>query len=386
MKLLVNELFIRHFSYEPHGFFFSPSRVNLIGEHTDYNGGNVLPCALDLGTFAAVSPRKDKLVRLVSGNILPEKVLQSSAEKGQQQLQNSWIDYPMGVVWAMHQEGYHCPYGVDIAIMGNVPKGSGLSSSASLEMLMAFALNEIFGFGISMRQLIEICRKAESQFVGVNCGIMDMFAIGMGRKGHAIQLNCHSEEFKYIRAELGDYRFVIANTNKFRTLAGSAYNTRRKECGLALRDMQKMLQVENLAEIDPDTFKDVSHLIRNDLLFKRGRHIVTENARTIRAAAYLEKGDMRSFGKEMNESHISLRDDFEVSCDELDILTDTANECAGVEGARLTGAGFGGCAVILVKKESRESMIQHVAQVYARKTGRKAEFYNVSMSGGPRIS
>lgn len=382
MKSSVNELFVRHFSYAPQAFFFSPSRVNLIGEHTDYNGGYVLPCALDFGTFAAVSPREDDLIRLVSGNFTSEGVLQSNVKEGKQELQNSWTDYPSGVIWAMHQAGYHCPHGVDAAIIGNVPKGSGLSSSASLEMLMAFALNDIYDLGISMLQMIRICRKAESQFVGVNCGIMDMFAIGMGKKDHAIQLNCQSEEYKYIPAKSGEYQFVIANTNKSRTLAGSAYNTRRNECELALRDLQKMLKVENLSEIDEQVFKDTSHLIRNELLFKRARHVISENARTIQAAEYLEEGNMPAFGREMSESHRSLRDDYEVSCHELDILTSAADECAGVAGARLTGAGFGGCAVILVHKQERDKMVDHVSQIYNNISGRRAEFYTVNMSDG----
>ena len=363
--------------------YFAPGRVNLIGEHTDYNGGHVFPCALTMGTYALVRVRNDETLRFCSVNFPESGVIQSTLSDRTFHKEMSWTNYPRGVMKVMSELGYLISCGLDILYCGTIPNSSGLSSSASIEVLTGYLLKDIFGLTCDNREIALIGQRAENSFIGVNCGIMDQFAIAMGKKGQAIFLDTGTLTYEYAPIALNDARIVIMNTNKKRGLGDSKYNERRSECEQALARIRKCVNVAALGELSEEQFADVRNVIGDETLIRRARHAVFENRRTVRAFAALKAGNLKRFGELMNESHISLRDDYEVTGIELDTLVTEAWKQEGVIGARMTGAGFGGCAVSIVKNDSTESFIKNVSEAYQRIIGYDASFYVAEIGDGP---
>ncbi|WP_017436732.1 galactokinase [Saccharococcus caldoxylosilyticus] len=362
--------------------FFAPGRVNLIGEHTDYNGGHVLPCALEIGTYALVRKTANPFIRFYSKNFPETGIITVSYDDLSYQDKHGWTNYPKGIIAAFQS---FCPIetGLDILYYGTIPNGAGLSSSASIELVTAVMLNELFAQHIDMLELVKLSQKVENEYVGVNCGIMDQFAVGMGKRNHAMLLNCQTLEYRYLPVSMNDCSIVIANTNKKRGLADSAYNERRATCEAALAKLQKHTNIASLGDLTSEQLEEYKHLL-SPLEQKRARHAVTENERTIEAAAALEKGDLSRFGELMKQSHISLRDDYEVTGVELDALVEAAWKHEGTIGARMTGAGFGGCTVNIVKDEFIPSFIEQVGKEYAGKIGYEASFYVVKIGDGAK--
>lgn len=385
MKNKMLEKFNEKFGYKQGvRVFFSPGRVNLIGEHTDYNGGHVFPCALNFGTYGAIALRDDKVVRMYSENFDDKGIISFDIENLKNDKEHDWANYPKGVIDVLRKHGYDVNKGFDMFVYGNIPNGAGLSSSASLELLMAVMMNDIYDFNIYRVELVKYCQEAENDFIGVNCGIMDQFAIGMGKDSSAILLDCNTLEYKYSNVNLKDEVIVIANTNKRRGLADSKYNERRGECEEALKELQGELKINALGELTEDEFEKNKHLIKNDVRAKRAKHAVYENQRTLKAVKALENNDIDTFGKLMNESHNSLRDDYEVTGRELDTLVDLASKQEGTIGSRMTGAGFGGCTVSIVKKPMVEKFIENVGKEYKEKIGYDADFYVANIGSGTR--
>lgn len=363
--------------------FFSPGRVNLIGEHTDYNGGFVFPCALDLGTYGVVAKREDSKFRMYSLNFPNNGVKEFSLNDLYYKEEDGWVNYPKGVIKMFIDAGFKIDRGFDIIINGTIPNGAGLSSSASLELLISIILKNLFNLNVSMIEMIKLSQKAENQFIGVNCGIMDQFAIGMGKKDNAILLDCNTLNYRYAPIILNNISLIIANTNKKRGLADSKYNERRLSCENAVKVFNENgINIKYLGELSIEKFNEFKHLLKNQEELKRATHAVTENFRTIQAVKNLEIGDIEGFGRLMNESHISLKDDYEVTGFELDTLVELAWKTEGVIGARMTGAGFGGCTVNLVKNENIESFIKIVGTKYKEKTSLEADFYIVKIGNG----
>ncbi len=364
--------------------FFAPGRVNLIGEHTDYNGGHVFPCALTIGTYAAVRPRNDRIVRFYSMNFENEGVIGIDLDE---ELKPSpdlkWVNYPAGIIWAFKERGFICPTGFDIVYCGTIPNGSGLSSSASIEVLTGYVISNLFGFDVTNIDLAKIGQFSENRFNGVNCGIMDQFAIAMGRKDHAIFLDTSDLKYEYVPVILDGIRVVIGNTNKKRGLGDSKYNERRSECERALEILKQSSDIDTLGDLDEAGFDAVCDSIDDPVVRKRARHAVYENRRTIRAVEALNNNDIRLFGELMNGSHISLRDDYEVTGIELDTLVSEAWKQPGVLGSRMTGAGFGGCTVSLVEADKVEAFKENVGKAYLEKIGYAADFYVVDIGDGP---
>ncbi len=365
------------------GVYFAPGRVNLIGEHTDYNGGHVFPCALTLGTYAAVRKREDKTLRFYSMNYEHLGVITSSVEGLTKDKKDDWANYPKGVIWALNQRGYVIDRGIDILYFGNIPNSSGLSSSASLEVLTGYILKELFHFNLYMIELALICQYGENKFIGVNCGIMDQFAVAMGKKDHAIFLDTSNLTCEYAPVKLDHARIVIASSNKKRGLGDSKYNERRGECEKALKELQGAMDIAALGELSEEEFEAHKGAISDPLCRKRAKHAVYENQRTIKAVKALKAGNIQEFGQLMNASHISLRDDYEVTGMELDTLAKAAWEQKGVIGSRMTGAGFGGCTVSIVENDYIKSFIDAVGKTYEEKVGYKADFYVVDIGNGP---
>lgn len=365
--------------------YFAPGRVNLIGEHTDYNGGHVFPCALTIGTYGAVRKRKDNKLRFYSMNFSGLGVIETSLEELNPCKEAGWTNYPKGVIWAFAERGMKLPCGMDVLLNGNIPNGSGLSSSASVEILTGFVLKDMFGFTVSNRELALIGQFSENQFNGVNCGIMDQFAIAMGKEGHAIFLDTADLTYEYAPVKLAGAKIVIACSNKKRGLGDSKYNERRSECEEALRELQAVVDVKTLGDLDEAAFEANCGAIADKVRVRRARHAVYENRRTIKAVEALKQNDIALFGKLMNESHISLRDDYEVTGVELDTLVEEAWKVDGVIGSRMTGAGFGGCTVSLVKDEAIDGFIAQVGKAYQEKIGYAADFYVVEIGGGPAL-
>jgi len=372
------------FQKDSENVFFSPGRVNLIGEHTDYNGGNVFPCALTIGTYAVVAKRDDKKVLVHSLNFKELGVIEFSLENMVNEKAHDWANYPKGVIKTFENHGYNIPSGFEIIFYGNIPNGSGLSSSASLEVLMGTILNESFNLNIDMVDIVKMCQEAENKFIGVNCGIMDQFAIGMGKEGCAILLDCNTLKYSYSKLDLNGYKIVIGNTNKKRGLADSKYNERRSECEDALAKIQTLKNITALGELTEEEFEEVKDCIGDPIKIKRAKHAVYENQRTLKAVKALEENDLELFGKLMNASHVSLRDDYEVTGIELDTLVELAWEIEGVVGARMTGAGFGGCTVSIVKDECVDNFKETIRVKYKEKIGYEPDFYVVSTSDGTR--
>jgi galactokinase len=362
--------------------FFAPGRVNLIGEHTDYNGGHVFPCALSVGTYAIGRLRSDDKVRLFSKNFTDLGIIEFNLNELVNVPDHDWANYPKGVLHVFKENGNKIDRGFEILFFGNIPNGAGLSSSASIELATSVLLKGLFDLPVEMIDMVRLSQKAENEFIGVSCGIMDQFAIGMGKADSAVLLDCETMHFTYSPVELGDASLVIANTNRRRGLAESKYNERRNECERALQDLQTKLTISSLGDLTVDEFEAHKSLIRNPIDQKRAKHAVYENERTKIAVEKLNRGDIQGFGQLMNQSHISLRDDYEVTGSELDALVEAAWEQEGVIGARMTGAGFGGCTVNILENKYLPDFIEKAGKKYTSKTGLEADFYVVEIGNG----
>jgi len=381
----LREKFLNLFSIKHEKEFFSPGRVNLIGEHTDYNGGNVFPCAIDKGTYALARKRDDNKFRMYSENFAELGIIEFTLDKLVNEKEHRWVNYPKGVVKMFVDAGQKIESGFDILFYGNIPNGAGLSSSASIEILTAVVLKDLFNLDIDMIEMVKIGQKTENLFIGVNSGIMDQFAVGMGKKDHAILLDCNTLKYEYVPVMLENEVIVISNTNKRRGLADSKYNERRSECEKALEELQTKLNIKALGELSIEEFEANKEIISNEVNRKRAKHAVYENQRTLKAQKELSKDNLEEFGKLMNQSHESLRDDYEVTGVELDTLVELAWKEDGVIGSRMTGAGFGGCTVSIVKKDKVNDFIKNVGKKYKDKIGYDADFYVVEVSEGAGI-
>jgi len=364
--------------------FFAPGRVNLIGEHTDYNGGHVFPCALTIGTYGIVRKRNDRNLRFFSTNFDKLGIIESSLDDLRYYKEADWTNYVKGVIWAFKENGYEIDMGMDFLCSGTIPNKSGLSSSASLEVLTSKILIDLYGFNVDMIKAALFSQYAENRFVGVNCGIMDQFAIAMGKEDHAIYLDTATLDYQYVPANFTGFKIVIGNTNKSRGLEDSKYNERRSECEGALKEICKVKPIKALGELSSEEFEAVASVIDHPVWKKRAKHAVYENERTIKAVAALKHNDLKLFGQLLNASHISLRDDYEVTGIELDTMVEAAWQQEGVIGSRMTGAGFGGCTVSLVKNDDVDQFIRNVGKVYKEKIGYAADFYVVEIGQGPR--
>ena len=370
---------------EPTGCYFSPGRINLIGEHTDYNGGHVFPCAISLGIYGAASPRTDERFCFYSANFAAMGVVETDMRQLQFAKEDSWANYAKGMLHFMLEDGAKIDHGLNIYINGNIPDGAGLSSSAALEMLIGILLQDQFQLSFSKLEIVKLGVKTENDFIGVNSGIMDQYAVAMSKKDHAILLDTEKVESELVPLDLKDNVIVIMNTNKKRTLADSKYNERRAECEKGLHFLQEKLSIQSLGELDNLTFDENSYLLPTKNLLKRCRHAVWENERTLNAEKALQKGDLNEFGNLMNASHVSLEYDYEVTGKELDTLVHTAWKQPGVLGARMTGAGFGGCAIALVAKNKVEAFEKNVANIYQEEIGYLPSFYIAETADGTKV-
>ena len=364
--------------------YFAPGRVNLIGEHTDYNGGHVFPCALTIGTYMIARKRDDRKLRFYSMNFENLGVIESSLDDFRPAEEKIWPAYPKGMMWTFEKKGYAVPFGFDILLYGNIPNGSGLSSSASVETVTGVMLRDMYGYNeLTNIDIALYGQYSENNYNGVNCGIMDQFAISMGKKDNAIFLDTSNLEYVYVPCELKDCKIVLSSSNKKRGLGDSKYNQRRAECEQALADIQKVKDVKSLGALTSAEFEDIKDAVTDDICRKRAKHAVYENERTVLAVELLKAGKLEEFGKLLNQSHVSLRDDYEVTGIELDTLVEAAWECEGVIGSRMTGAGFGGCTISIVKEENVQAFIENVGKKYEDKIGYAADFYVVDVGDGP---
>lgn len=386
MKILdeMQEVFREKFGAAQTHAYFSPGRVNLIGEHTDYNGGHVFPCAISLGTYALVAPRTDGISRLYSMNLPEQGVVQFPMHGAVKSDAYGWANYPIGVVRVMEDAGHRAAHGFDIVLYGTLPNGAGLSSSASIEVLMAVILNDELNLGIDMVELVKFSQKAENEFVGMNCGIMDQFAVGMGKKDCAILLDCNTLSYRYSKLALDGCSIVITNTNKTHSLVTSAYNERRAQCESALKALQKVKPIKALGELTNAEFDAIASAIPDPVERRRARHAVYENNRTLEAVKALEANDVKRFGELMNASHVSLRDDYEVTGPELDTLAELAWQQDGVLGSRMTGGGFAGCTVSIVRDATIPAFEKNVGDAYTAKIGYAPSFYVANIADGAR--
>lgn len=386
MKILdeMQEVFREKFGAAQTHAYFSPGRVNLIGEHTDYNGGHVFPCAISLGTYALVAPRTDGISRLYSMNLPEQGVVQFPMHGAVKSDAYGWANYPIGVVRVMEDAGHRAAHGFDIVLYGTLPNGAGLSSSASIEVLMAVILNDELNLGIDMVELVKFSQKAENEFVGMNCGIMDQFAVGMGKKDCAILLDCNTLSYRYSKLALNGCSIVITNTNKTHSLVTSAYNERRAQCESALKALQKVKPIKALGELTNAEFDAIASAIPDPVERRRARHAVYENNRTLEAVKALEANDVKRFGALMNASHVSLRDDYEVTGPELDTLAELAWQQNGVLGSRMTGGGFAGCTVSIVRDAAIPAFEKNVGDAYTAKIGYAPSFYVANIADGAR--
>ncbi len=365
------------------GVYFAPGRVNMIGEHTDYNGGHVFPCALTIGTYAAVKKRTDRKLRFYSMNFEKMGVVESSLDDLTPSDAAGWTNYPKGVMWAFAERGMKMDCGLDIVLNGNIPNGSGLSSSASLEVLTGFYLRDLFGFDVTNVDLALIGQYSENNFNGMNCGIMDQFASAMGKKDNAIFLDTADLSYQYAPLVLDGAKIIVTNSNVKHSLVNSAYNERRSECERALEELKTVVDIKGLGDLSEEQFEADKDAIKDDIRKKRAKHAVYENQRTIRAVEALKNNNLKEFGELMNASHVSLRDDYEVSCDEIDVLVEEAWKVDGVIGSRITGGGFGGCTVSIVKDEAVDTFKEKVGAAYKERVGKNADFYVVEIGDGP---
>ncbi|MCU7556125.1 galactokinase [Macrococcus capreoli] len=381
LKSSFNDLF----NEQPEFYYFSPGRINLIGEHLDYNGGHVFPAAISFGTYAAVSITDHPIFNFYSLNFKEEPIHSIPNEDLIFDKKHSWTNYAKGVIkYIEEQTNTTLPKGLNICVYGNIQNGAGLSSSASLELLIGYIINDIFSLNLSQLDLIKIGQRVENEFIGLNSGIMDQFAIGMGKESHAILLNCNDLSYEYAPLHLKNYSLVIINSNKRRELSDSKYNERRAECELALQKLQTKLNIQHLCDLDVNTYEQNKNLITDINAQKRAKHVVYENTRTLEALNALQNNDLTVFGKLMNDSHISLKEDYDVTGKELDTIFESAIELDYVLGSRMTGAGFGGCAIALVQSDKIKDFKNHVHAQYMKVIGYEPEFYEVNISDGPK--
>jgi len=385
MKQKLEAEFIRRYgtSEEKIHFYFSPGRVNLIGEHIDYNGGFVFPCALDMGTYLAIRKRADKEVHFATINFSLSTHIELT-ETIENNVNDGWSNYPKGIIKAFLDTNIALS-GMDLLYFGNIPNSSGLSSSASIEVVTAFALNELFQGGLSLLSLVQMAQAIECDFIGVKCGIMDQFAVAFGKESSAILLNCDSLDYEYAPLNLYDHKIVICNTNKKRGLSDSKYNERTQECASALKSLQVKLEIKHLCDITPVVFEEYKSLIHQPIPLIRATHAIYENDRVIKAVEALHENNLEVFGQLMIDSHESLRDLYEVSCFELDVMVEEALKITGTLGARMTGAGFGGCTVNIVRNDSIEEFIREVSANYLLRTGLNADIYIACVGDGVKI-
>ncbi|MCR4913608.1 galactokinase [Ligilactobacillus salivarius] len=384
-KKVINDKFTEIFGEQAEATFFSPGRINLIGEHTDYNGGHVFPCAISLGTYGAARKREDNKLRFYSANFEDLGIIETSLDDLKYDKKDNWVNYAKGMIYFLKETGHDVDKGMDIFIEGNIPNGSGLSSSASLEMLIGVIAQELFNLDIDRVDLVKLGMETENKFIGVNSGIMDQFAVGMGKQNQAILLDTNTLEYSYAPVDMGNNVIVIMNTNKRRELADSKYNERRSECETAVGELQAELDIKTLGELDAQTFDEYAYLIEDENRLKRARHAVWENQRTMQAQAALEEGNLEKFGRLVNASHVSLEHDYEVTGIELDTLAHTAWKQEGVLGARMTGAGFGGCGIAIVDKDKVEAFKENVGKVYTEKIGYAPAFYIAEIADGTKV-
>ncbi|GAA0591128.1 galactokinase [Virgibacillus siamensis] len=366
--------------------FFAPGRINLIGEHTDYNGGHVFPAAISFGTYAVGTKRDDTLFRFYSMNFPEAGIIECDLSDLSYNERHDWANYPKGMIQSVMNAGYPISYGADILFYGDIPNGAGLSSSASIEMVTGVFLEKIFDLQINRMKMVKLGQQVENKYLGVNSGIMDQFAIGMSKKDNAILLNCQTLAYDYAPINLKNHSIIIINTNKQRTLAGSKYNERRQECEQALADLQTELPIDSFGELSENMLGEYQNLIENPTHRKRARHAVTENMRTLDAMRELRQGNLYRFGELMNASHRSLRDDYEVTGRELDAIVEAAWRQDGVVGARMTGAGFGGCAIAIVENDKIDRFKNNVNEAYQQAIGYKATFYTATISDGAKMT
>lgn len=364
--------------------FFAPGRINLIGEHTDYNGGHVFPAAISFGTYAFASKREDEKIRFFSLNFENLGIIEATLADLTYKTADQWANYPKGMIKYLIEAGHTIDRGFDVMFFGNIPNGAGLSSSASIELVTGVLLEKLFQLDVERLNLIKIGQQVENKYIGVNSGIMDQFAVGMGKKDHAIHLNTNTLNYEYAPIQLKNHFISIMHTNKRRSLADSKYNERRSQCEEALKDLQRELSIQSLGELTIEVFEANKHLIQDETNRKRAKHAVYENQRTIEALKRLKKGDLKGFGELMNESHRSLQKDYEVTGIELDTLAKAAWKQEGVIGARMTGAGFGGCAIAIVEKDQIDAFQENVNQIYREKIGYDTTFYIANIGDGAK--
>ncbi|SUY44926.1 galactokinase [Clostridium putrefaciens] len=383
--MVINDLknyFEKIFNIPSGNQYFSPGRINLIGEHTDYNGGFVLPCAITFGTYGLIRKRQDKKVRLYSLNFKEVGLIELDLLHLEYNRNHSWTNYVKGMIKYMSEENLNINSGFDILVYGNIPNGAGLSSSASLEMLIGVILKEEFSFNIDKKSLALTGKRVENEYIGVNSGIMDQFAIAFGKKNSAIILDCDTLYYEYVDMNLKDNVIVIMNTNKRRELADSKYNERRSQCEKALLKLQSVIKINNLCDLTLEEFNKYKYAIKNPIEEKRALHAISENERTKEATELLKYDDLKSFGQLMNKSHISLRDNYEVTGSELDVLAESSWKQKGCLGARMTGAGFGGCAIAIVSKKDLDLFLENVSKDYKNAIGYEASIYVASIGQG----
>ncbi|MGX4686476.1 galactokinase [Vagococcus sp. JNUCC 83] len=380
----LRQTFLEVFEEKNDTEYFSPGRINLIGEHTDYNGGNVFPAAITIGTYGLVRQREDDVIRFYSMNFPDVGIKDIKLSELEYNEKDDWTNYPKGVIYLLKQSGYDITHGFDMLFYGTIPNGAGLSSSASIELLTGLIISDECGLNIPRLDLVKLGQKVENNYIGVNSGIMDQFAIGMGEENHAILLNTTTLEYELVPAVFGKYVIMIMNTNKRRELADSKYNERRGECEDALKQLQQHVDITSLCDLSVAEFNQYSQYIDNEVDRKRAKHAITENERTLEAKKALTDGDLETFGQLLNASHKSLKEDYDVTGIELDTLVAAAQKQPGVLGARMTGAGFGGCAIALVNKDNVAEFKQSVGKEYEEKIGYAADFYEASIGDGTR--
>lgn len=377
--------FQKNYENTPTAKYFAPGRVNLIGEHIDYNGGYVFPSAITQGTYGVARKREDKIVRCYSLNFPDFQPVEFNLEKIFYDEEDKWVKYVKGMVQLTIEEGHSIDKGFDLVIYGNIPNGAGLSSSASLEMLVGVLLEDLYTLDIDRLDLIKIGKRVENEIIGVSTGIMDQFAIGMGQKDMAIHLNTNNLDYEMVPANFKENIILIMNTNKRRELAGSKYNERLEECKRALEILKKEADIQALGELTVDQFEELEHLLTDEVLLQRTRHVVYENNRVSETVEVLKQGDLERFGKLLTASHISLKDDYDITGAELDALVNAALSQEGVLGARMTGAGMGGCAIALVNKEKVDIVIENVQKIYTEEIGYEASFYIAEVGEGAKV-
>lgn len=374
--------FNEQFGYEGERVFFSPGRINLIGEHTDYNGGKVFPCAITMGTYGVVKPRADKEVHAYSGNFPEVGMIMFDIRNLEFKKEDNWTNYVKGMMKYIQEKTGELAHGFDLYVYGTIPNGASLSSSASLELLIGVMVRELFDLKISQLELVKSGMRTENEFLGLNSGILDQFAIGMAKKGNALLLDTNTLEYEQIPVDLPNHKIIIMNSMTRRELVDSEYNTRRRQCEEALSELQTVIDVSSLGELTEEEFEAHKDAISDETLMRRARHAVYESVRTERAAVALKANDLNTFGKYMNDSHVSLRDDYEVTVKETDLLASLAWEQEGTIGARMTGGGFGGCCIAIVENDKVHEFISKVGETFKKEIGRAAEFYIAETEDG----